>query len=79
MNTVSFYGTGGWGFKGENMKPLYWNRKKGKLQTKPPLTVPEKLLCWIGIPFIMLSIYAIGSKYTEGVKQGLTFTQIINK
>jgi len=79
MNTASFYGTGGWGFTGERMKPLYWNRKKGKLQEKKPLTLPEKLLCIIGIPFIMFSIYAIGSKYAEGVKQGLSFTQIINR
>jgi predicted DNA repair protein MutK len=78
MNTVSFYGTGGWVFKGENMKPLYWNSKKGRLQTKPPLTIPEKLLFWIVIPFILSSLYAIGSKYAEGVKQGRHFVQIVN-
>jgi predicted DNA repair protein MutK len=78
MKTTSFYGTNGWGFKGENMKPLYWNRKKGKLQTKPPLTVPEKLLVVIMIPVIMMAAFAIGSKYTEGAKQGKSFVQIVN-
>jgi len=58
---------------------LYWNKRKGKLQEKKPLTIPEKLLCIIGIPFILLCFYAISSKYVEGVKQGLSFTQIINK
>lgn len=79
MNTATFYGTGGWGRENHNMKPLFWNKKKGKLQSKPPLTIPEKLLVVIMIPVLLMAAYAIGSKIIEGKRQGLSFTQIINK